>query len=182
MDTIFKDCLCKNFLAAIDMFKSVVGLCPDVLWEHEKKFFYLTYHTIIFLDYYLSSPVKEFSPLLDYTIRNADSLPSEAVDDVIPNRFYAKKEILDYLLAIRGRCQKLIDQASEENLKERWINDDEIDIHGLCPRLVSDYSLLEILFYNLRHVQHHTAQLNLLLRQKANVAVDWISQSVCSPE
>lgn len=39
------------------------------------------------------------------------------------------------------------------------------------------YSVLDILFYNLRHVQHHAAQLNLLLRQKINNAPDYVSMA-----
>jgi len=50
-------------------------------------------------------------------------------------------------------------------------------VHDLCPSLVTDYSLIEIIFYNFRHIQHHIGQLNLLLRQKANIAAEWISQS-----
>ena len=40
-----------------------------------------------------------------------------------------------------------------------------------------NYSLLEILLYNLRHIQHHAAQLNLLLRQNTNDAPNWVSQA-----
>jgi uncharacterized damage-inducible protein DinB len=39
------------------------------------------------------------------------------------------------------------------------------------------FSTLEILLYNMRHVQHHAAQLNLLLRQEINKAPDWVSQA-----
>ena len=181
MNKIFKDCLCKNFLAAIDMFKNIISLCPDRLWEQDKKFFYLTYHTAIFLDYHLSNPVKEFYPILAYTIYNAGNLPRQAIDDVIPDKFYTKEELLNYIFIIRKKCQNLIAHVSDERLEKRWINDDEMNIHGLCPSLVSNYNLLEILFYNLRHLQHHAGQLNLLLRQNSNIAADWISHSVCFP-
>ena len=83
------------------MLRNAVTLCPDELWQKEKKFFYLTYHTVIFLDYYLSKPVKDFTPILPYTITDSNNLPSEAVDDVIPNKFYTRQEILDYLNLIR---------------------------------------------------------------------------------
>ncbi|MEZ4847283.1 MAG: hypothetical protein R3B93_01345 [Bacteroidia bacterium] len=52
--------------------------------------------------------------------------------------------------------------------------EDEIGLHGLCPSIVENYTLLEIIFYNFRHVQHHVGQLNFLLRQKADVAADWV--------
>lgn len=175
MKNIFTDCLWKNFGAAIDMLRGIVILCPDELWKKDKRIFYMAYHTVIFLDYYLTHPVREFRPLLPYTIGDPDNLPAEAVDDVLPDRHYTKEEIADYLTSIREKCRKLILTASEEELAARWIRDDEIEIHGLCAGLVVNYSVLEILFYNFRHVQHHAGQLNLLLRQKADVAAGWVA-------
>ncbi len=91
----------KNFGAAIDMLKDSITLCPDELWQSERKFFYLTYHTAIFLDYYLTIPVKNFQPALPYTLMDANKLPEEAIDDVIPNQFYSRQEMLAWLSAIR---------------------------------------------------------------------------------
>lgn len=177
MQQTFTDCLWKNFAAAIDMLKNTIVLCPDEVWQNEKKFFYTAYHTVIFLDYYLTNPVKDFQPVLAYTLADADKLPPGAVDDVIPTKFYSKEEMLAYLSAIRSKCKELIVNATPDKLTQRWINDDEINMHGLCPSLVTNYTLLEILFYNFRHVQHHVAQLNFILRQKANVAAEWISHA-----
>jgi uncharacterized damage-inducible protein DinB len=33
-----------------------------------------------------------------------------------------------------------------------------------------------LLLYNMRHVQHHTAQLNLLLRQRGIIPPNWVSE------
>ena len=59
-----------------------------------------------------------------------------------------------------------------------WVRDNEIEMHGLCPSLVMNYTVLDILFYNFRHVQHHVGQLNLLLRERAGVAAEWIAQAL----
>jgi hypothetical protein len=173
----FKEVLWKNFGAAIDMLRDSISLCPDSLWESEKKFFYLSYHTIIFLDYYLSIPAKDFKPVLPFMLVSLDRLPPEAIDDVIPNSLYTREEMLNYLASIREKCKKLILESSEEKLNEKWIAKEEVNLHGLCPSIVEEYSILEILFYNLRHVQHHVAQMNFILRQKINSAPDWISHS-----
>jgi hypothetical protein len=176
MENEFKECLWTNFAAAIDMLENAVTICPDELWLKEKKFFYLTYHTTIFLDYYLTQPVKNFVPTLPYTIVDSNNLPEEAVDDVIPNRFYTRQEILDYLTSVREKCRKIIFSPSDK-LFERCIDPSEINVHGLCPFLVTNYTMLEIIFYYFRHVQHHVGQLNLLLRQKINKAPEWISHA-----
>jgi uncharacterized damage-inducible protein DinB len=96
---------------------------------------------------------------------------------VKPDRFYSQDELLHYLSAIREKCKKLVLLSSEQKLRERWITDAEITMHGLCPGIVENYSILEILFYNFRHVQHHVAQLNFMLRQKAGIAADWVSHA-----
>ena len=46
---------------------------------------------------------------------------------------------------------------SDEKLSERFKEGDE-------PNDM-DYPILEILLYNMRHTQHHAAQLNMMLRQ-----------------
>lgn len=177
MDRTFRDCLWKNFGAAIDMLKNAIIACPDELWKNEKRFFYLSYHTVIFLDYYSTNPVKNFQPGLPYTIINQDSLPEDAVDDVIPDLFYSKEEFLACLSSVRGKCKNLVTLQPAQLLQERWITADEINMHGLCPPIVENYSVLEILFYNFRHVQHHVAQLNFILRQEAGIASPWISHA-----
>ncbi|ASZ14982.1 hypothetical protein CK934_16795 [Chitinophaga sp. MD30] len=159
------------------MLSSIIQTCPDELWQKDKQFFFMTFHVTIFLDYYLTIPVNTFKPPLTYTIGDWNQLPPEAIDDVLPDEFYSKEQLIAYLSAIRAKCKKLIHNTPVEGFTERWIAGEDVEMHGLCPSLVINYSVLEILVYNLRHIQHHVAQLNLLLRQKANLAVDWISQS-----
>lgn len=171
----FKQTLWQNFGAAIDMLKNAISAYPDDLWHSETKFFYLSYHTVIFLDYYLTIPARDFLPALPYTITPEIELPSGAVDDVIPNEYYSKQAMLSYLLSIRAKGKELITHAPAHKLSARWIDEADIHLHGLCSSIVVNYTVLEILFYNLRHVQHHVAQLNLLLRQKTGAAPDWIS-------
>ncbi len=177
MEDLYKQCLWNNFSAAIDMLKNVISTCPDELWLNEKKFFYMAYHTTIFLDYYLSHPVKDFTPKLPYTIFPESKLPQESIDDVIPNKHYTKLEMLSYLNEIRKKCEVLILHSTTQSLGDKWIEESEINLHGLCPSIVEQYTLLDIIFYNFRHVQHHVAQLNFILRKRIGKAVDWISHS-----
>jgi hypothetical protein len=135
IDDLLKQSLWANFGAAIDMLKNAIALCPDELWEKEKKFFYTTYHTTLFLDYYLSIPVTDFRPMLPYTIADSSKLPAEAIDDVIPDRWYSKEEMITYLSGIRDKCKKLITGATKDKLAERWIHDDEINRTDYVHRL-----------------------------------------------
>lgn len=170
----FQQTLWKNFGAAIDMLDDIVKICPEEVWQKEMKIYYMTYHTVIFLDYYLTIPAAGFTPSLPYTLGDPDMLPEGAVDDVIPDKHYTRDEVRACIAAARVKCRKLC-MAESSVLGAGWIRPEEVDLHGLCPGLVVDYSVLEILFYNFRHVQHHVAQLNLQLRQKAGIAADWIA-------
>jgi hypothetical protein len=41
-----------------------------------------------------------------------------------------------------------------------------------------DMSVAQVLLHNMRHVQHHTAQLNLILRQRTDTAPPkWVSKA-----
>jgi hypothetical protein len=167
MINTLKESLWKQSGASIDMLKNAILLWPEEDWNTEKKFFYMAYHCLVFLDYYLTIPPKGFSSPLPFTIMESGDIPEEAIDDVIPDRIYNKKELLEYLQSSREKCHTLIADLTAEKLKERWI-EEEGDMN---------YSILEILLYNMRHVQHHAAQLNLLLRKKINNAPGWVARA-----
>lgn len=162
-----KESLWTQFGASIDMLENAIKLCPDAYWNDNKKLFYISYHCLIFLDYYLTIPPTGFSAQLPFTSIDGADLPADAIDDLVPDRFYSKNELLDYLQANREKCYQLIAGLTAEKLSERWVEEDG----GM------NYSLLEILLYNMRHVQHHTAQLNLLLRQGINKAPGWVARA-----
>lgn len=167
MINALKKSLWKQFGASIDMLKNAIILCPEEYWYTNKKIFYNAYHCLLFLDYYLTIPPKNFSSPLPFTIAESDDVIEDVIDDLIPDRVYSKKELLDYLQSSRDKCHMLITGLTEEKLNERWIEESG----------TMNYSVLEILLYNMRHVQHHAAQLNLLLRQGINNAPDWVSQA-----
>lgn len=149
----------KQFGAAIDMLENAVADCPESLWNDKSLFWYNAYHTIFFLDYYLSEDADKFKPPEPYSLSEFNP------DGELPERVYTKPELLSYVDYCRDKCRKLISSLSDENLQKRFKNQ------------YMDYSRLEILLDNIRHVQHHTGQLNLLIRQSGNVPPDWVSQT-----
>ncbi len=159
MDNIWKESLWKQFGASIDMLENAMKRCPADYWNTDKKFWYNAYHCLFFLDYYLTPEPKKFSPPPPYTLSE--------FEDTMPKRVYTKHELLDYLQYNRSKCHRLIEGLTEGKLKARWMN-----VSGTM-----NYSILEILLYNITHVQHHTAQLNLLLRQGINDAPTWVSRT-----
>ena len=121
MINILKECLWKNFGAGIDMLKNAIVLWPEEYWNTSKKFFYNAYHCLVFLDYYLTIPSKNFSSMLPFTLKEPRDIPKDAIDDVVPDRIYSKEELLNYLQSNRKKCHDLIAGLTEEKLKTRWM-------------------------------------------------------------
>ncbi|WP_415161344.1 DinB family protein [Parafilimonas sp.] len=74
----------------------------------------------------------------------------------------------------RNKCRRVIESLADENLNAQWTDASQYMYNELCSGAARNYSVLEILFYNMRHVQHHAAQLNLLLRQTINKAPGYV--------
>ncbi|MBL8008800.1 MAG: DinB family protein, partial [Ignavibacteria bacterium] len=123
MISFLKESLWKQFGASIDMLKNAIMLWPEENWNSDRKFYYLVYHTLIFLDYYLTIPPTNFISPLPFTITKPDELTEDAVDDVVPDRIYNKRELLEYLQSCRKKCQKLISDLSEDKIKQRWLEE-----------------------------------------------------------
>ena len=155
----------NQFGASIDMLMNAISNCPDDYFLTNKRFFYIAYHSVLFLDYYSTIPPDDFSPVLPFTQVEADERPKDSIGDLILNKIYTKKELISYLQQSRAKCKTIIDRLTDDNLTERFTEGD-----GPSDM---DYPILEILLYNLRHTQHHTAQLNLLLRQDLDQHMEW---------
>lgn len=167
--------LWKQFGASIDMLHNAISMWPEESWDKNRKFFYTAYHCLVFLDYYLSIPPADFTSALPYTLSGADHLPADAIDDIVPDRQYSKIELLDYLQASREKCRLVIAGLTEEKLQQRWISGEGNMNLALSSSAALQFSVLDILLFNLRHVQHHAAQLNMLLRQVFNAAPIYVS-------
>lgn len=148
--------------AAIEMLERAMQSCPDDLWgdqSQEPQFWYIAYHTIFFLDFYMSDSLEEFTPPAPFTLSELDPA------GVMPDRIYAKEELHAYLAHGRKKCKGAIKALTEENADQR-IKYGRVDI-----------SRAELFLYKIRHVQHHAAQLNLILRQKIDSAPRWVVKS-----
>lgn len=159
MEYELKTVLWDQFGASVDMLENALVMCPENLWATDAKFWYIAYHTLFYLDYYLSEDPDAFTPPPPFTLSEFD--PSGKM----PERIYSKSELLNYLSGCRVKCKKLIEGLNKETIVHRFINS------------YRNYSRLEIILYNMRHVQHHAAQLYLLLRQGMNDAPKWVSRA-----
>jgi len=159
--TTLNTTLWRQFGAAIKMLENALHACPDELWRDEARnpqYWYLVYHTLFWLDYYLADSDEGFAPPPPFTMCEMDPA------GVLPDRVYTKAEMQAYLDHGRAKLQDVLTRYD--------------DVALAAPRRFGsvDGTGLESLLYNMRHVQHHSAQLNLLLRQEVDDAPRWVGK------
>ena len=159
MYNTFKTELWKQYGAALDMLENAIVKCPETLWDDENKFWYNAYHCLFFTDYDLTTDTENFHPPEPYTMSEMD--PS----GIIPERTYTKEELIAYLGHSREKASKLIGKPIEELMNMRWNNGRR------------NYSMTEHLLHSMRHVQHHTGQLNMMLGKINHDLPKWVSQT-----
>lgn len=156
---LWKTSIWGQFGAAIDTLENAIIACPDDLWDDRSKhhlFWYVAYHTLFWLDYYLSESTKDFKPPEPFGMTEMDPA------GILPERTYSKDELLTYLKHCRDKCHITIMEMSEERTKAKY------------KFRKADLSFAELLLYNMRHVQHGAAQLNLILRQEKDIPSPWV--------
>lgn len=162
MDATWRAILWQQFGAAIDMLENAMLACPDELWSDRSQrpeFWYVAFHTLFFLDLCLSDSDQGFTPPAPFTLDEMDPA------GVLPKRPYTKDELSNYLKHGRSKCRARIEALTDEKARSR------------CAFSWVDLSVAESLLYNMRHVQHHAAQLNLILRQKTDSAPRWVKKA-----
>jgi hypothetical protein len=163
MDATQRAIAWEQFGAAIDMLEHAIRACPDDLWgdrERQPEYWHVAFHTLFYLDFYLSDSGQGFAPPAPFTLTELDPA------GVLPERVYAKSELLEYLEHGRRKARARINTLTAESMNRR------------CDFEFIDFSVWEALLYNMRHVQHHFAQLNLLLRQANHPVPRWVSRSL----
>lgn len=150
--------LWRQFAIAIDQLGDALRDCPDDLWtarlwddEPDQwvakgfgTFWYIGYHTLFWLDLYLTGAEEGFAPPAPFDL-------VEMVDDEVLPRVYTRAELLDYLTLCRERCRTTIEALTVERANET------------CSFSWGDVPFAELLLYTMRHVQEHAAHLAMFL-------------------
>jgi hypothetical protein len=160
--------LSKQFGAAIDMLESAIHACPEDLWRGRlwnvqslspefAAFWYIAYHALFWLDFYLSGSDEGFAPPPPFTLAELDPA------GLLPENIYSKEELQTYLEYGREKRRAKLESLTEEQAQRP------------CKFPWGEVSYLELQLYNMRHIQEHASQLNLFLGQKIGSAPGWIT-------
>ena len=156
-----KKIIWSQFGASIKMMENAIKACPDELWgdrTQNPEYWYLVYHTLFWMNFYLTDSPDDFTPLTPFTLSELDP------EGLLPERVYTRTELLTYLEHGRNKFKNIIEKLTDETANKHYK-------YGSV-----EMSFGELLLYNMRHVQHGTAQLNLILRQKTDSAPGWVKR------
>src|SRR5437588_99475 len=95
------------------MLENAVQACPEEVWSDRSQspaFWYVAYHTLFWLDYYLSGSLERFAPPPPFTLDELDPA------GLVPGRLYAKQELLAYLEHGRAKCRAAIAALTDDEL------------------------------------------------------------------
>ena len=174
MEPLWKTALWQQFGATIDMLENALLACPRTHWNGRlwsdpeapefPTFWSITYHTLFWLDLYLTSSSEEgFAPPVPFSTYELEPAGE------FPERPYTRDELHAYLVILREKCRITIAELSDEKAHQ------QVDFPWIEGKPVS---FLELLLYNMRHVQEHAAQLNLFLGLNAIDGVsDWVPRA-----
>jgi len=153
-----KTILTGQFEASLCMLNDCVRKCPLEHWEGKianGSFRQVAYHTLFFVDLYLSPSEAAFT-LCDVHHRGGDERLSTAISAGL-----TQQETLAYLAICRQKAWDTLAGATPESLQR------ESGFSGL------PFTRGELHLYNIRHVQHHAGQLSACLRRIVEDGERW---------
>ena len=158
MHDYWQTVIARQFAAAIQMLRSAVEACPDDLWDERAygtPFWHLAYHALFYTDFYLSD--------------DANTLPNFLPSDqqyggvvTTPGKVFTRAQLLDYADHCLRKSDETFKRLTDKRALER------------CGFPWYKLNVGEFLLNNLRHTQHHTGQLIVLLRRHAGIGIDWL--------
>ncbi len=158
----------SQYHATLAMLRETIEGCPDELWfskEYTNSFWQIAYHSLFFAHLYMQPNEAAFRPWEHHQsdVQNPDGIPGppdpNSALPLIP-RPYTRAEVLAYWSV----CEQMVDRAV-----------DALDLRspdsGFSWYKVSK---LEHQIINIRHIEHHMAQLADRLRSSAGTGVKWV--------
>jgi uncharacterized damage-inducible protein DinB len=147
MVDFLRQILQSQFEAALSMVKDCVAECGPEYWEGKianATFRQIAYHTLFFVDYYLSKDKESFQ-LRDLHKTGGDERGPTLCSGL------SKDETLEYVRICR---QKMIESLKRETAES---------LQG--PSGFRKCSRAELHIYNIRHIQHHAGAMAAYLRR-----------------
>ena len=164
-DKTITDILASQYKASLGMLRQALEKVPEAQWnteEYSNPNWQIAYHILWGAKFYLGANPESYVPF-DNAIEGAESLGGsqewENPDEgVVVDGFHTKDELLLFIDYIEGNLQQRIDALPlDKQSGFEWY----------------PYSRLELHINNIRHIQHHTAQIIERLKAKGITGFPW---------
>jgi len=166
-NAVLRRVLKSQYHAALAMLRETVEQCPDALWADpapKNAFWQVAYHTLYFAHLYLMPDEAAFRPWeRQRPAQHPDGIPGRRDPGsplpLIPEP-YTRGEVLAYWQVCDGLVDPSVDalDLAQPDSGFSWYR----------------ITKLEHQFVNLRHIQHHAAQLADRVRAAADVGTRWV--------
>ncbi len=161
----FKELIAHQLEAALCTLNACLEQCPEAAWNApvgNHQFCQVAFHTLFYTDYYLGPNDESFRRQPFHRNHARFFGDYEEFEDHPPTSLYDKASIKTYLQHCRTKASATIAAETAQTL---------MGPSGFDRRT---FSRAELHVYNIRHIQHHAAQLSLRLRLDAEQAIPWI--------
>jgi hypothetical protein len=160
----YKKLIANQYDAAFATLGACIDQCPEANWNGKianLAFCQVVFHTLFFADYYLGPNAESFRQQAFHR-QSADFFRDyEELEDRPPKWLYDKSSIKTYLQFCRKKASEVIATETANSLS------------GSSGFKGRTFTRAELHVYNIRHIEHHAAQMSLRLRLDANVAIPW---------
>lgn len=169
LDTL-KDLLTHQFEASLCTLNLAIVKCPDSIWHQNVakwKFCQAAFHAVFFADVYLQpSDDVEAVKRQPFHLEHKDQFRDyEEMEDRAQVLLYEKAFVMKYIQNARRKAQETISRESGDVLA------------GPSGFSWRKCSRAELHVYNIRHIQHHAAQLSLRVNLDCGEVIPWVSHA-----
>jgi hypothetical protein len=161
----FKELITNQFEAGLCTLNACVDRCPETAWNAaivNNKFCQVAFHTLFYADYYLGQSEEPFRQQVFHREHAHVFRDYEELEDRVPVLLYDRTWMKIYLEHCRKKALEVVPSETVESLNARA---------GFARRTSSRAELHVV---NIRHIQHHVAQLSLRLRIDCQQDVPWV--------
>lgn len=158
----------SQYHSALAMLRDAIEKCPESLWQgsgHTNECWQIAYHVLFFAHAYSGQGKASFRPWKHHRAdaQYPDCIPGPADPSsrlpLLPEP-YTKAQALEYWSFCDGQIDAAVDAMDLASPQSGFPS-------YPIPKL-------EHQIVNLRHIQHHAAQLADRVRSAANLGVDWV--------
>jgi hypothetical protein len=173
---VVRTALKSQYHATLSMLRKAIEQCPDDVWEswdYTNPTWRVVYHTLYFVHLYSRRRLEEFTPWEKHQtmLQDLDDVPGPPE--------------LDQYCELPHRPPQTGEPLTKAEIMEYWewcdgMIDDAVDAMDLLSPESGFYwypiSKIEHQIVNIRHIQHHMAQLSERLRVAADIGVEWVGR------